>query len=160
MRFSFSLFLPLLLPLFLSGGIRNGLLWEAGKKGGQISGQNQLNSLQMVQFECPKVANPCVSFTFDVSFIFSAQYVLRTCVIGPTRRHSPFRCVFLLANPASLQPNRQVQRKYNHSNYSVAECHERTRSSFFIRRIWYTGLRFQLLFRLPCQAALTKPDLN
>ena len=31
---------------------------------GQFLGQNQLNRLQMVQFECPKYRNPCVSFTY------------------------------------------------------------------------------------------------
>ena len=44
---------------------------ELLKKGGTILGQNQLNRLQMVQFECPKDGNPCVSFTFG-EFPFSA----------------------------------------------------------------------------------------
>ena len=33
-------------------------------KSGKILEQNLLNRLQMVQFECPKDRNPCVSFTF------------------------------------------------------------------------------------------------
>ena len=41
--------------------------WEfqyKGQEGGKILEQNQLNRLQMVQFEYPKYWNPCVSFTF------------------------------------------------------------------------------------------------
>ena len=41
--------------LLLSGVIRIGLLWEAGEKDGKVIEQNQLNRLQMVQFECPSV---------------------------------------------------------------------------------------------------------
>ena len=34
------------------------------QEGGNLLEQNQLNRLQMVQFECPKYRNPCISFTF------------------------------------------------------------------------------------------------
>ena len=34
------------------------------QEGGNLLEQNQLNRLQMVQFECPKYRNPCVSSTF------------------------------------------------------------------------------------------------
>ena len=52
---------PSFLPL--SGVIRN---WTSQYKDKVLNcwEQNQFNRLQMVQSECPKVRNPCVSFTF------------------------------------------------------------------------------------------------
>ena len=55
--FSFSL------PL--SGVIRNWTPQYEDCKGGKSCGQNKLNRLQKVQFECPRVRNPRVSFTFE-----------------------------------------------------------------------------------------------
>ena len=91
-RFPFSHFLPLplLLPSILSlGVIRNGLLWEAGQKGGKLLGQNQLNILKMVQFECPKVIHPLVSSTYESNCRRSLSFVSE-------RRLAP-RCTAMLS---------------------------------------------------------------
>ena len=40
-------------------------VWRSGREGGNILEQNQLKRVQMVQFECPKQRNPCVSSTFE-----------------------------------------------------------------------------------------------
>ena len=50
-----------------SGVIRNGSPQYKGQEDGQISEQNQFNRLQMVQFECSRVRNPCVSFTVSLA---------------------------------------------------------------------------------------------
>ena len=44
--------------------IRNGTPQYKNQDDGTFVGQNQLNRLQMVQFECPKDRNPCVSSIF------------------------------------------------------------------------------------------------
>ena len=49
----------------LSGEIRNWTPQYKDQEGGKIWEQNQLNRLQMVQFECPRYQNPGVSFTFE-----------------------------------------------------------------------------------------------
>ena len=53
-----------ILPSSFTGVIRNWTShyewWESGK----ILGQNQLNRLRMVQFECPEYWNPCVRSIF------------------------------------------------------------------------------------------------
>ena len=56
-----------LLPF--SGVIRNWTPQYERSEGGNFLEQNQLSRRQMVQFGCPKVRNPCVSFTF-VQFPF------------------------------------------------------------------------------------------
>ena len=68
-----SVFLRSCSFLPLSGVIRLGSYWELSKNVDKFLGQNQFIRLQMVQFECPKVRNPCVSFTFgEIPFpIFS-----------------------------------------------------------------------------------------
>ena len=48
----------------LSGVIKNWTSQYKRKKGGEIFERNMLNRLKMAQFECPKVRNPCVSFTY------------------------------------------------------------------------------------------------
>ena len=48
----------------ISWVIRNWTSQYERQEGGKIREQNLLNRLQMVQFECPKYWNPCVSFTF------------------------------------------------------------------------------------------------
>ena len=58
----FSIFSPC---CFLSGVIRNGSPHYKGHEGGNILERNQLNRLQIVQFECPKYRNPYGSFTFE-----------------------------------------------------------------------------------------------
>ena len=71
--FPFSAPAPSSLPLF--GVIRNGLLWGAWQKGGNFLEQNHFYRLQIVQFECPNVRNPCVSSTFEDS----TAWVTATC---------------------------------------------------------------------------------
>ena len=58
---------PAASSLPLSGVIRNGSPQYKGQEDGQISEQNQFNRLQMVQFECSRVRNPCVSFTVSLA---------------------------------------------------------------------------------------------
>ena len=59
------------LPLF--GVIRNGSSQYEGHEGGKIWEQNQFNRLQIVQFECPRVSNPCVLITVGgISFPISS----------------------------------------------------------------------------------------
>ena len=50
--------------IFSSGVIRNWTPQYKDQDDGKIWEQNQLNRLQMVQFECPKYRNPCVSSIF------------------------------------------------------------------------------------------------
>ena len=61
----FSHFLPLLLPSFLSGVIKNWTSQYERQKGGIILEQNHLTRLQMVQFECPMYRNPLLSSIFE-----------------------------------------------------------------------------------------------
>ena len=68
-EFLFPIFSPGSSSPHLSGVIRIGLLWEAGQKGGTFWVQNQFTRLKMVQFDCPRVRIPCVSFTFG-EFLF------------------------------------------------------------------------------------------
>ena len=51
-------------PAPLSGVIDNWTPQYESQEVGKCMEQNQLNRLQMVQFECPKYRNPCISFTF------------------------------------------------------------------------------------------------
>ena len=55
-------------PFFSFSPLRGNKKWEPQYKDeevGKILGQNQLNRLQMVQFECPRYRNPCVSFILE-----------------------------------------------------------------------------------------------
>ena len=49
----------------LAAVIRKGSSQYERQEGGTVLGQNQLNKLQMVQFEYPKYRNHPVSFTFE-----------------------------------------------------------------------------------------------
>ena len=60
-------------PAPLSGVIDNWTPQYESLKDRQILGQNQLNRLQMVQFECPRYWNPCVSLTVGgIPFLISS----------------------------------------------------------------------------------------
>ena len=61
----FPIFCPVPSFIPLSAVYIIGLLWKARLKGGNFLERNQFNRLQMVQFECHRVINPCVSFTFE-----------------------------------------------------------------------------------------------
>ena len=64
--FLFPIFSPYsFLPFSLWGNKKWFIKGEAGLKGRNLLEQNQFNRLQKVQFECSKVRNPCVSFTFE-----------------------------------------------------------------------------------------------
>ena len=49
---------------------------ELGEKGKKVLGQNKLQMLQMVQFECPRVRNPFESlFTYEVKIMISLFFL-------------------------------------------------------------------------------------
>ena len=59
--------------LHISGVIINGSTHYKGQEGENILEQNQLNRLQMVKFDCPRVRKPWVSFFFGgIYFPFAA----------------------------------------------------------------------------------------
>ena len=70
-------FLMFSLPSSLWGNNK----WEPHYKDEEIGknlGQNQLNRLQMVQFECPRYWNNCVSFTAErIPFLIFSSGVIR-----------------------------------------------------------------------------------
>ena len=68
--------------LLLSGVIRNGSTQYQGEGGGEILKQNQLNRLKMIQFECPRVRNHCVSFLEESNFPFPAHPLPSFCSLG------------------------------------------------------------------------------
>ena len=105
--FPFSVPAPSFLPL--SGVIRNGLLWEAGQKGGNLLGQNQLNILQMVQFEFPKVLLILVSSTYESNCRRSLSFVSE-------RRLAP-RCTAM----PSVESN-AVCRRRKQARFFWCEC--------------------------------------
>ena len=46
------------------------------EKGGNILEQNQFNSLQMIQYECPRVIHPSVTIAIHFSYVGSSIHYM------------------------------------------------------------------------------------
>ena len=65
-------------PFPLSGVMYNWTPLYESQQIGKHLGQNQFNRLQMVQFECPRYRNNCVSFTAErIPFLIFSSGVIR-----------------------------------------------------------------------------------
>ena len=63
---------PSFRPTF--GGNKKGFIMGSWVKRWKCMEQNKFNRLQMVQFECPRITNPCVSFHFQ-PLVFLPSYL-------------------------------------------------------------------------------------